>query len=467
MPDIIFGRSAYRRENGRLPELKLVNMFVEATATAAQGIAILSRQRLVENATLGTGPGPVHGIFAKAGVFNGDVFTLSGISLFRNGRVVGTVEGDEMVPAAIAGGDPVSWAASATEVVVTRGAQAYSYNGVNVAPIAFPDEADVTAVTFLAGLFVFARAESHKFYWSSVLDARSIDALDFASAEFAPDALLDVITVGDSLILCGQETLETWVPNGNVFLPFNRIAQRLYKKGVIATGCAVEADNSMMFVGNDSNVYRLGDVPQRISDHGIEERISKSTSVSVFTYTFEGHTMTVVRLSQGSWVYDSASGQWCEFATRNRANWRARCATMQGDYPLFGDDEDGTVWQFGGWSQDGEEITREFTAVFPTTGPVVVNSLDVEAEVGWAAVETGQGAEPLIEMRSSRDAGVTFNNWRTEKLGAQGEYRSRVRYRRVGMFDPPGGLFEFRVSDPASCRVTRVAINEPGGGRGR
>ncbi len=140
---------------------------------------------------------------------------------------------------------------------------------------------------------------------------------------------------------------------------------------------------------------------------------------------------------------------------------------MLGDYPLFGDDTDGTVWRFGDWDEAGEEMTRTFTAVFPAAGPVVVNTVDVEAEVGWTRTETGQGSDPLIEMRVSRDAGATFGNWRTERLGAQGEYRSRIRYRRAGMFDPPGGLFEFRVADPASCRITRVAINEPGGGRAR
>ncbi len=455
MPDIAFGHSAYRRDHGRLPEIKLENMIVEKTQTAKGGVAIISRRRLVETAVRGIGP--INGIFTRAGTIGGAVFTVSGSDFYRGDIYIGS----------IAGSGPVSWAASATEVVVTRGASAYSYNGTDLARIVFPDNAPVTAVTFIAGLFVFARANSHKYYWSVVLNARTINALDFASAESMPDLLLDVLAVADSLVLCGQETIETWVPTGEVALPFSRVVQRLYSKGVAATGSAAEVDNTLMFIGNDAIVYRLSDVPQRISDHGIEERITASATASLFSYIHEGHTMTVVRLGEGSWAYDSSTGQWCKLTSRDHVNWRARCATMQGDVPLFGDSASGTVWKFGEWDQAGEDVTFIWTAVFPAEGPVVVNTLDVEAEIGWTPAEEGEAADPIIEMRASRDAGATFSAWRTEKLGRQGEFRSRVRYRRAGMFDPPGGLFEFRVYHPVSCRVTRVAINDPGGGRGR
>jgi hypothetical protein len=130
----------------------------------------------------------------------------------------------------------VSWAASDIELVVCRGGHAYSYNGVNLAAIAFPDTANVTAVTFLAGLFVFARASSHKFYWSAVLDARTIDPLDFASAESSPDWLLDALAAGDVLYLGGKDSIEAWYPTGDGTLPFLRISQRTTTMGVAATG---------------------------------------------------------------------------------------------------------------------------------------------------------------------------------------------------------------------------------------
>jgi hypothetical protein len=56
----------------------------------------------------------------------------------------------------------------------------------------------------------------------------------------------------------------------------------------MATGCAKRADNSMFFIGSDRVVYRVSDVPERISDHSIEERILASATANVFTFRHEG-----------------------------------------------------------------------------------------------------------------------------------------------------------------------------------
>jgi hypothetical protein len=52
-------------------------------------------------------------------------------------------------------------------------------------------------------------------------------------------------------------------------------------------------------------------------------------------------------------------------------------------------------------------------------------------------------------------------------IGAQGQYRARPQWRRQGLFDPPGAMFEFRCTDPVDFTVSGVSINEPGGGRSR
>jgi hypothetical protein len=70
-------------------------------------------------------------------------------------------------------------------------------------------------------------------------------------------------------------------------------------------------------------------------------------------------------------------------------------------------------------------------------------------------------------MRTSRDAGRTWGAWRPTSLGEQGNYRTRVEWRRCGLFDDPGLLAEFRCADPVPFRVGGVKYNEQSGGRGR
>lgn len=457
MPDIPFGSGAYRRSNGNLPEFTLVNMFLEATPSAENGVVLLSRKGLALSST--AGPGPVTGIFSQPGTFNGDVFRVSGGFLYRGTTSLGAINGT----------GPVSFAASGTEILVTAGASLWSYNGTNLQAVVFPDSANVRAVTFISGHFVAIRDGTHKYYWSAQLNGRSWDALDFASAESEPDNLLDCVAMRGNLYLMGQATIEPWYYTGALDLPFSLIEQRLFPKGVHSTGCAIEIDNALAWVGNDAIVYRSGDVPERISDHGIEERISASATVSAFGFIFEGHTHFCVRLDDSTFAIDFATGQWAELATSGRSNFAGRCATMQDTEVRFGDDATGKAWTFSdGYQDDGAVLMREFTGAFPIKGsPVVVDSLMVDANTGWTEYLSGQGTDPMIEVASSRDAGATFGTFRQARLGAQGEYRTRSRWTRMGMFDSPGAMFKFRVTDPVGLRVSSVAVNEPSGGRSR
>jgi len=53
------------------------------------------------------------------------------------------------------------------------------------------------------------------------------------------------------------------------------------------------------------------------------------------------------------------------------------------------------------------------------------------AGVGLA---TGQGQNADIRLRWSDDGGRTWSNWYTKRLGVQGRYSKRVRFRRLGRF---------------------------------
>ncbi len=456
MPAIKFGNSSYRRERGFLPEFRLVNMFMETTPSAKNGVVLMSRQPLATSTTVGSGP--VTGVFSQPGTFNGDLFTVSGGNLYRGAAMLG----------AVAGSGPVSFAASLTELLVTAGTTLYSYNGTDFVAVAFPDSSSVRAITFISGHFVAARDATHQYYWSAQLDGRSWDALDFASAESEPDYLLDAVAMRGNLYLMGQASIEPWYYTGDLALPFSLIQQRLFPKGVRATGCAIEMDNSLFFVGSDAIVYRTADVAERLSDHGIEERIAESASTSAFGFIYEGHNYFCVRLDNETIAFDAASGQWGELQSHGRVNFAAQNATTQGETVLFGDDASGKVLTFDNAFTDEPIMLREFTGAFPIDGNVVhVDNVVLDCSVGRTTILEGQGSDPVIEMATSRNAGATWGTYRQARLGSQGEYRARPKWTRCGLFDPPGAMFRFRTTDPVSLRVTNVLINEPSGGRSR
>ena len=470
MPSIPFGKTSFKRDNGDMPRLRLVNMVVEPSPTDEGGV-LLSRLPLVQSgADIGTGP--IGGLYQKNGVLGGDMFVVSGTKLYRDGSEIGTVSGS----------GPVRFAASSSELVVVRDGKAWSYNGMNFALIALPDGdrpvIGFRSVAFVSGLFVFAvqtdgTTPDHYWFWSAINDARTIDDLDFAAAESEPDAILDVVGDGvGNIYLLGQSSGEIWTLTGALNLPFTRISQRALGRGVIATGCAEVLDGTLYFIDHERIVCRMEEIAKRISDHGLEERIRKSSSWLAFKYSFEGHLVFVIRLDTETLVFDIASGTWPEFATYGRSPWTATSAVTIDGLPYFGTDftGGGVVATFGdhGTEEHGAPaFERVFHAGQPIrSGVVPVDNLIVEVNSGSTPLDSGAGADPVLEMRFSRDGGRSFSTWRSARLGRKGQYRRTARFGGCGTFGPPGMLFEFRVTENVPFRVSDVRINESLAGRG-
>jgi len=459
MPALSYGIGAYKRSTGNLPPLECINMFVEAAKTSDGGVCLISRPGLGLLAT--NGAGPVQGIFASKGTLNGDDFTVSGGNIYRGTTSLGTV----------AGTGPVKFAGGFGEILVTRGSTMRRYNGTTLANVTFPDSASVRSVCFIGSLFVAVRADtSGKFYWSAPLDGSSWNALNFATAEREPDSLLDIAALGDNIWLFGQSTIEVWQHTGDDALPFTRIEQIAFDKGVIDTGCLTAADNSLFFIGSDAVVYRVQDVPARVSDHWLEEKIAAASSWALFSFKLHGHEYICVRLSGTSgqtYVFDVATQEWCEFQT-NGGQWIAQCAAMKGTTVYLGHQSTGQILGFSEWDDLGVAMERRFTAATPLDTPLSIDNLRIWANVGQA----GASVTPTVSLRYSRDAGQTWSSYINSDLGSAAaggsdEYRVRPIWRRLGMFDDPGAMVEIKTSAACSFRVSGVKINEPGGGRSR
>lgn len=440
-----YGKGAYTRSRGNLPELPVINMFVEQSS--ADGVVMQSHKALKSVTSVGSGP--TRASLKKDGVFGGDRFTISGSGFYRGSTLQGIIDGTGVAYIV----------ASDNEVICGRGATAYSYNGTNFQPIAFPDGADVTMAIWTAGYFIYLRSQTGLWYFSAVGNGRSVDPLDFATAENEPDALLDALVLDGVLIFLGTESIEFWGATGDADLPYAPIQQRVFEQGVIATGCAVVVDNSFYWIGRDGITYRNDEVPKAVSDDGIVERSQASTSHRLWVFEDERHKFIAQRHDANTMCYDVTTQEWCERQSYGRANWRAG--------PGMGDAENGTIWELDGYVDDGGVFERRLRAGSRLDLAVVIENIRLLAEVGTTEYLTGTYANPTIEMRFSNDAGNTWAPWEGITLGLQGEYRERVEWRPCETFDDPGMLFEFRVTDPVGFRLSAIEENAAGGGRPR
>lgn len=452
--DLPFGTSAYSRDRGNIAELPVINMFAE-NAPVEGRIVLQSRPGLTSTQTIGSGP--IYGLYRRDGVMDGDLCSLSGTTLYKASTALGTVSG----------GGYVSFAGDEEELTVNAGTIVYQTDGTTLTAMDFPDGANVIRLLDLAGYNIAIREGTGRFYWR-LWGVDTWDALDYATEENEPDQLLDGQAIDDYLVLFGTETTGFWPKTGDADLPFAPTQGRVFEKGIRATGCCAAFDNTVAWVASKrqgSIVYRAGNVPERISDAGIEERIGKSATCRVDSYFFEGHEFLRIRLDSTTHVFDAQTGQWHELASWGRTNFAGLCVV---DGPVFGDDTNGRVWEYGSdYFDDGGVLERRFRAGAILDGPAIVDRLRLTVNVGQTDSLTGDYADPVVEMRASDDGAQTWTEWESTELGGQGDYRRRAEYRRLGMFDDPGMVFEFRCTDPVPFTVRNVQVNPQSGGRGR
>lgn len=447
---IPFAQSYYERAQGGLPPLRVVNMIAERSPAEENGIVLQSRRGLSDrNLTMGSGP--VRQLFKGDLVVGSALFGVSGESLYREAANLG----------AIAGSGFVSMAGYQNVLFINAGGLIYTWDGTTLASVAFPDDADVQHIVVGASRIIAIRKDTGSFYWSDPLDDE-IGALSFATAESVPDRSLQLLFIDDILIVFGAETVEFWLNTDDALLPFQPLEGRVIEKGIRATGCAAKIGSSFAWVTNDNTVC-LADENTIISDEGLQARIMASATARLFNFTLGGNEMLALRLDDETQVYNPRSGAWSIFESHGLDNWQAQCFAGG----VFGSATDGRTLEWGsGFTELGGVMERRFPAGFAIeSGGVQIANLQLRCNTGQTGYATGQYAEPVVEMRQTRDGGRTWGSWTGRSLGQVGDYRRQVRWNACGMASRPGFLAEFRVTDPVDFRVSAVLVNEGHGGR--
>lgn len=439
-----FGLSAYSRADGRLAPVRLINLYVEQSPTSPGGLVAIPRPGLVESVDTS-----VRGIYREDGVFNGDLFTIRSNLLYRASTSLGS----------IAGTDRTEWAYTVDGLFVLGGGIVYQYNGGSKVATDFPDDALVASICAIDNILIAVRADYGTMYFRLPNDT-VWNALDFFSAERRPDPVLAVRVLGDTVYAFGSATVEQFAPTGNAATPFQRIGGVALNRGIKDRDSLAQMDNTLFFVGEDDVVYRLTEgAPARVSEHGQEEQIRRSSTAKAFSYTWEGHTFYVLGLGTETLAYDVAGG-WAIYEQDGSPF--PSLGLYDGVTTYVGGDKLWTLQEVN--TDDGEQMERLFSAVLPAERPILCDSVEVQLSPGVTAINDEPG---IVQLRWSDDQGRTWTDWKDASTGFGGEYRKRVRFRRLGMADAPGRLFEIRTTDDMAIRFSGCELNPANGGRAR
>lgn len=150
--------------------------------------------------------------------------------------------------------------------------------------VSTPDDVGIISVGYSASYVICIPAQGQgingRFFWIDPGET-TIDELDFATAESAPDPIFNVIVFGDQFWLPGSTTTEVWYFTGNIDAPVLRLQGVAFNRGTWE-GTAVAVKESMIIVDSDGGVFQVSGGLNRISNPAIEERIREAIQFQAY-----------------------------------------------------------------------------------------------------------------------------------------------------------------------------------------
>jgi hypothetical protein len=430
---------------------RMVNCYLEKSPVGAKSpVAVIPSEGLELFATVGSN-------LRGATVINDVPYLVSGKKLYRlypNGTVAELGDG-------IPGSGPASVIGDGINVIVMSDGAGAIYDGTSVTPINDSDFPGANWVAYLDGYIVFSEPFSGRVYVAGPYDPNNINALDFATAEGAPDDVLYGIVEKRELFLFGRESIEVWVNTGNADFPLERVGSGFIEMGIYSPFAATKADNSVCFVGNDKVVYRLnGYTPQRISTHVEEQAISalQGEDIRMFWWMESGHRFLGVTSSQFTLVYDFSTNLWSSKESYGMNRWNASFAfNAFRQYFIASENRVGKLTP-DSFTEFGEVLSAQCDSceIFDENKFIDHNCLELCFDVG-KGTPTGQGSDPQVMIRFSDDSGHTWSNEKWRSLGKQGEYEKRVRLLRAGR--SRRRVYRYTITDPVRRTLTGAYLN--------
>lgn len=396
-----------------------------------------------------------------------DVYTVSSVGV---ATLRGTIAGANAI---------VSMASNGTNVMIVAGNTGCILNPVTglFASIIDTDFAGADTVQFIDGYFAFNKPDTGQFQISSIYGT-DFDALDFATAEGAPDLLLSLLVDHRELWLFGETSTEVFFNSGAPDMPFERINGAFIEQGCAAKFSPAKMDNTVYWLASDERgigtVQRAqGYQPQRVSDHGVEYAIAQMSRIDdaiAYTYQQEGHSFYVLTFptAQQTWVYDSSVNLWHERAWRNPVDGdlerhRAQCQMSFMNKTIVGDWETGKLYylELDTFTDNEDPIARVRVCPHLSSPDYQYQfhaslQVDMQTGVGLSGLPAAAGVDPQARLRWSDDGGHSWSNELWAPIGAIGETSTRVKWRRLGR--TRDRVYEVTITDPVRVAMIGASV---------
>lgn len=370
-----------------------------------------------------------------------------------------------------------STAVSPTQVVIADGVTGYVFT---IATGAFTTLSSgstwpavgAKTVTFISGFFVAEQPGTQAFWVSNAFDGSTWNALATASASSDGDTIQAVDQLSGNLIIFMGQGMEYWTNAGTSPQPFQPVLSAFNQWGLAAIFSRQHIDQALIFLALNTNgtaqvVKASYYTVTVISTPDLEYIINNFSTFSdavALTYQTGQHGMYQLTFPTGnrSFVYDTSTGIWSEAQTGTSVipsrHW-GNLSTLAAGTNFISDYATSQLYEMSPttYTDNGQTIIRQLITrhVLSQFNRVRISLLYLDMETG-VGLTTGQGSNPMIMLKSSKDNGRTWSAERWAPLGKIGVYLWRVVWRRFG--SARDYVFSITMSDPVKFVMTSGAI---------
>lgn len=404
-------------------------------------------------------------------------FEQDGVLLAVVGAVLYDVDPVTFVPTALGtiidDGNPVSFASNGLggdQIGMVGGGQLKVLDTTTMtlsAAIALPFS-DPVQIVFIDGYALINERDTPKVWFSALEDMTTWDALDFFTRSGSSDNIVSLQLLRDRIVPIGSKTTTLFYDSGDADTPFLPYPGSVMPYGAVSAWAAWVHKDVVYWVAQGDNsspcvVSFSGGTAQIVSPPPIAKILASAstlTDAEMLVYTQEEHTFVTVTcpaLGVGgqTWCYDVREKEWHQRGPWDPdqgdfLRWRARGACAVGGQIVVGDFETGAISTL---DLDVQEDVRLRRAPYLSPENAVVGfsafELGIQAGVGTSAA--GQGHDPTVTLRLSRDSGHTWESAGTSTLGQVGEYAECAIWTMLGQVRLDRLVIEVSQSDPVRC----------------
>jgi hypothetical protein len=327
---------------------------------------------------------------------------------------------------------------------------------------------------FIDGYGLLLEADSVRIWFSALEDFESWDALDFFARSQTSDHFVALAVVRDRIFALGSHTTEVYYDSGDADTPFIPYPGALIREGIVGPWAWAIEGEALYWMAEDvegrARCVRATDVQaQKISTDAIDFALAsypRLDDVETLSYWQEGHGFVIWTCPTAdtcgvTWAWDTKEELWHQRRSWDSVvagfyRWRVRgiCSTPKG--LLCGDFETQDLYRLSldAFTENGQTIRRVRRAPYLSADAswMFLDQLEIGVQTG-TGLTTGQGSDPLLMLRLSRDGGRTWTPTLTGRTGPMGAYGTRCVFRRLGRVRGDQLVVEVSDTDPVRSMI--------------